>query len=87
MGYAKRVDGPHAAIRDGLRKAGWLVFDARGLADGGPDLIAATPVNRRVVLFEVKRVGGRLRPKQAQLIAQGWPIHVVTSLQEALLCR
>lgn len=86
MRYAARTDGPHAVIRDGLRKYGWLVFDARGLHGGGPDLIASPPGRKRVVLFEVKRPRGRLRPKQQALIAQGWPIQIVTNLQEALAC-
>ena len=81
--YAAKVDGPHAAIRDGLRKLGWLVLDSARMASGGPDLIAVTPEGV-VRLFEVKAPQGRLRPRQQALQAQGWPIRVVTTLDEAL---
>lgn len=87
MSYARRTDPTHADIRDGLRRCGWLVLDARGLAEGGPDLIAATPVDRRIVLLEVKALKGKLQPKQQRLLAQGWPIQIVHTLEEALLTR
>lgn len=83
--WAARTDGPHADIRDGLRRHGWLVHDNRG-HNGGADLIGSPPGRKRIVWFEVKRVRGKLRPKQQALIEQGWPIQIVTNLQEALAC-
>ena len=86
MRYAAKVDGPHAEIRDGLRKYGWLVLDTRHAGLGCPDLIAVTP-ERVVRLFEVKASQGRLRPRQQALQQQGWPIRIVETLDEALEWR
>jgi hypothetical protein len=36
--YARKVDANHAAIRDGLRALGWVVYDMSGAGDGLPDL-------------------------------------------------
>ena len=84
--YIAKVDGSHAEIRDGLRKLGWLVLDAARMTQGGPDLIALTPEGV-VRLFEVKAPHGRLRPRQRALQAQGWPIRVVETLEQALEWR
>lgn len=36
--YAKKVDGNHSEIRNGLRKLGWTVRDYSAQGDGVPDL-------------------------------------------------
>ena len=84
--YASKVDGPHAEIRDGLRACGWLVLDTSRAGSGCPDIVAVTP-DGVVRLFEVKAPQGRLRPRQQALQAQGWPIRVVQTIEEALKWR
>jgi hypothetical protein len=75
---AGKRDGPHAAIRDGLRKLGHFVVDCAGLMDGTPDL-CVYPRARWVQLssgaegldafplpvwLEVKVAKGRMRETQ-----------------------
>jgi hypothetical protein len=79
-----RTDAAHAEIREGLRKYGWLVLDASRLGGGAPDLIAATPGDRRIVLFEVKGKRTPTKATQQALLDLGWPIRIVHTLQEAL---
>jgi hypothetical protein len=53
MRHAKRVDGNHKEIRDGLRAAGFPVLDLSGCGQGVPDL-AVKVGDGRSVLLEVK---------------------------------
>ena len=50
--YAKRTDKTHAAIRDGLREAGYTVHDYSKVGYGIPDLIVC--YDRKCVWLEVK---------------------------------
>lgn len=38
MRFAKKTDGNHAAVRDGLRQRGYIVRDYSGVGEGVPDL-------------------------------------------------
>lgn len=53
MRHAKRVDGNHAHVRDGIRAAGYPVLDLSGCGDGVPDL-AVMIAPCKSVLLEVK---------------------------------
>ena len=96
MGYAKRVDGTHAAIVKALRKVGCQVKDCSRVGQGFPDLVVRAPLyyygmaterNARVVrilLMEVKRPKGKLTPDQETFIV-AWPETVIVrSVSEAL---
>lgn len=59
MTRAHRTDNNHAEIRDGLREAGWWVWDTHDLGGGFPDLLALN-ASGRFVMLEVKSPGGKL---------------------------
>jgi Holliday junction resolvase len=91
MRRAAKVDANHAEIRDGMRKAGFAVFDCAGLGRGLPDLIAVKA--GRVVFIEVKdgsKVPSARKLTEAQqkvhaaFTANGYPIQVITSVEEAV---
>jgi hypothetical protein len=79
-----RRDGPHAAIRDGLRAVGASVRDTADLGDDFPDLVVG--FRKATYLLEVKRPGGEFRKGQALAAAtwRGGPWIKVESLDEAL---
>jgi len=82
MSYARRVDAPHKLITEALRKCGWLVADTSRLK-GWCDLVAYKP-GPGVKLIEVKAPKGKLTAAQLKLRAEGWPIYVVRTLEDAL---
>lgn len=88
MTYARRTDSTHAAVRDTLRKLGYVVIDTSRVGSGFPDLMlcgrgqADTP---EVVLVEVKAKTGRLRASQERF-RENWPGRyvVLRSAEEAI---
>jgi Holliday junction resolvase len=86
MRYAARTDGLHAEIRDTLRALGWLVADTSRLG-GWVDLVAVK--GTRYGLIEVKTAlsaKGRVRKtrRQEDMQAQGWPITILRTRDEAI---
>jgi len=81
MPYARKVDANHKAITDALRACGWLVADTSRLK-GFVDLVAQKP--GRTVLVEVKTPRGKLTEAQVRLSEQGWWIHVLRTVDDAL---
>ena len=88
---AKRTDANHAAIRDGLRKAGVWVTDLSGLGNGVPDLLCCNV--KEFVLLEVKDgskppSARKPTPLEQVFLETAWnrqaPVFVVTSLDEAM---
>jgi hypothetical protein len=60
---AGRRDSTHAAIRDGLRKLGYLVVDLAGAAGGTYDLLVFSAFGRPTFI-ECKAPKGKLRDSQ-----------------------
>jgi hypothetical protein len=63
-----------AMVVAGLKQRGYLVWtvpDMRKTTRGLPDIIAVHPTRlpRRVLFWELKRVGGRIRPEQQAALA------------------
>ena len=84
MRRRSRVDGPHAAIRDALREIGVLVCDTSRVGDGYGDLLTFHP-RERYQWLEVKTNGkAKLGELQEQRLRDGWPIHRVESVAQAL---
>jgi len=82
MTWRRRVDRNHAEIRDGLRRCGYSVWDCSRFGDGFPDLLLR--VGGAVLLLEVKMPREGLTPKE-EAFGAIFPVHVVHSLEEALL--
>jgi hypothetical protein len=84
-----RRDGPHAVIRDALRKLGHLVIDCAGVGDGVPDLVVYPRGSTTGVWLEVKTAKGKLRPAQvkfmAELTRRSIPNAVVRDVSEAVM--
>jgi hypothetical protein len=88
--FARKVDGNHKSIADGLRDFGCLVHSTAAIGGGFPDLFVGK--GGRVFLLEVK---DPKRPKSARKLTEaeevfhrqwhGYPVHVVETLQQALL--
>lgn len=68
MSYARRTDGPHAAIRTRLRELGWFVRDTSAAGKGFPDLAIAK--GGKLYLVEVKD-GAKAPSDQALTVAEG----------------
>ena len=85
MTPGKRVDAPHAEIRDSLRRCGYVVIDCSAFGHGFPDLLAVDKANR-IHLLEVKTAKGKLREKQVEFFdkLRGCPVHVVRNIEQAL---
>lgn len=86
---AARVDRNHAAIRDALRRAGVLVRDCSRYGQGFPDLMCLHRITQGVRFLEVKDgskppSARKLTFDEVQFAAEGWPVHVVTTVVEAL---
>ena len=83
--YAARRDTNHAEIRDGLRSAGFSVFDAGGVGANLPDLIVGA-YDKFTFLIEVKSPGGKPSPGQSAFARdwRGGPVLTVYSLEQAL---
>ena len=82
--YAARRDTTHADVRDGLREAGYSVFDAGGVGNSFPDLVVGA--HGMTFLIEVKSPGGEVSDGQSKFAAnwRGGPVAVVYSLEQAL---
>jgi hypothetical protein len=84
MMTAKRTDLLHAEIRDGLRQAGYWVWDTHELGDGFPDLMVIDSVG--IALLEVKSKNGRLTPAEERFwnTCPLWErLAIVRSLEQA----
>lgn len=89
--YAKRVDGNHTEIRDGLREIpGFNVADTHDIGRGFPDLVVGGIDQRtqepKIVLMEVKDKNGKLTEDQINFFEkwQGYSVVAVWSLNDAL---
>jgi Holliday junction resolvase len=84
MGWAKRVDGPHAEIVKALRRCGCSVLDLSRVGEGAPDLLVGRAGHS--MLLEVKSARGQVRASQRAFTAawRGCPVLVVRSVDEAL---
>ena len=90
MTYARRVDRNHGTVAHVLKQAGWAVVDTSRCA-GLWDLVC---VRRGICMFVEVKDGSKpasarkLTPAQQELHAlfagAGYPIRVVTSIDEAL---
>ena len=79
-----RVDQEHGIIRDGLRAAGYYVFDTSTVGGDFPDLLVVSKADR-TVLLEVKTLGKY--PSEGQvlfLFGFPGPISLVFSIEQAL---
>lgn len=81
---AKRTDATHRAVIDTLRKCGWQVVDTHE-APGWVDCAAMR--FGEVRLIEIKTAKGKLTDSQQRLLEQGWPIHILTSPEDAAALR
>lgn len=82
MKFRHRKDTTHQPIVDALEAAGWLTKNCAQL-DGWVDVTALSP-RKRLFLLELKTGPGKLRESQSKLIADGWPVLVIRSVDEAL---
>lgn len=75
--HGKR-DATEPEIVKGLRDSGYLVLhlDKFDLLVCGPD--------GSLYMLECKSPGGEVKPSQKKLTADGWPLHLVYSVEEAL---
>lgn len=81
VGQARKRDANESAIVDAFRKLGCLVH--RVSEKGFPDLIiwhARTGLR----LVEVKAPRGTLTPAQVAHRADGWPVQIVRSVDDAI---
>lgn len=89
MRHAKRVDGNHGEIRDGLRKLGYLVRDTSKMGQGFPDLLVKVGC-KLPVLLEIKdqkkpKSGQKLTGSEVEFFEDFGAIsYVVTTLDEAI---
>lgn len=82
--YAKRTDGNHTEIRDGLRACGYNVLDLSKAGCGVPDLLAVSKAGASVFL-EVKQHGGKLTAAERKWNETYTGLsYVVFSLEDAL---
>jgi Holliday junction resolvase len=81
MTFARRVDTTHKAVMETLRKTGWQVIDASRVGRGFPDLLALK--GGRMVLIEVKTAKGKHTRPQLELMARGWPVVTIRSVEDA----
>ena len=79
--WARRVDRNHAAIREGLRKLGYTVWDTSRLGGGFPDLLVWD--KRRLILVEVKMPGERLTVDELAF-HKLFPVAIVHTVEEDL---
>lgn len=86
MRAAKR-DALEPAVIGAMRAAGWLV--AQAVAPLPFDLVCAMKSlcldcgdEWEYALLEVKSKRGRLTNSQTKALAEGWPIHVIRSLDD-----
>ena len=82
--WARKTDNAHAVIRDGLRKAGYRVWDCSQYGNGFPDLLAQA--RGEFFLFEIKSKYGKLKPKEQDfydLFGSG-RVYIVRTLEDAI---
>ncbi len=85
--YAKRVDGNHHDIRDGLRQLGFEVLDTNKMGGGMSDLVVA--VDDVTYFIEIKNKEGRNRMTIDELLFESMireraVYAVVNSIEEAV---
>jgi hypothetical protein len=89
---AAKVDDNHNDIVDALREAHCLVVSLAAVGKGVPDLLVCSPyfsIHESLLLLEVKDgskppSARRLTKDEEAFRAAGWPVVVVTSVEEAL---
>lgn len=81
---ARRTDANHGEIARVLRECHWMVEDVH-VVGGFIDLVATR--GGIVRLIEVKTPTGQLTDEQELLIAAGWPIHILRSVDDAINLR
>ncbi len=87
MRFAARTDHNQAEIVAALRHAGALVCSLAGVGQGVPDLLVSA--GRGLILLEVKNgakppSARKLTSAQRCYQAMGWPVTVVTNVDDAL---
>ena len=84
MRYAKRVDGNHHEIIQGLRDCGYTVKDTSKYGDGFPDCIVAG--GGRVVMLEIKQGSAKLTDVEKEFhdTFHGLGVYVTRTLEDAL---
>lgn len=78
MTYARRTDTTQAAIVDALRDVGAQVL----ILGGAIDLLVW--YQGEVYPMDPKSPGGTLTATQKRLVAQGWPVKLPRTVEEAL---
>lgn len=81
-GHQGRTDSNHKAVVDALRAVGAHVQSLASVGAGCPDLLVLS--HGRLFLMEVKRDKGSLTGQQQQWMADGWPVQIVRSPEEAI---
>lgn len=79
MRRAAKRDQNEPEIVQELREAGWLVMYLDKF-----DLLIWHPTQRRLRMVEVKTETGALKPSQEKMIAEGWPLEIVRTVEQAL---
>jgi hypothetical protein len=84
MSWAHRVDIAQPAIVEGLRTAGYPVFQTSRLGNGFPDLLVGSKAGH-LVLLEIKSKGKKLTPEERKFhqLFITHPIFIVETLAEA----
>jgi len=76
---AAKRDKNEPEIVQALRKNGWLVLYLDKF-----DLLAFDPQTKRLRMLEVKTETGALKPSQGKLLADGWPLEIIRTAEDAL---
>lgn len=82
MRLRAKVDRNQKDVVEALRKSGALVESLARLGRGCPDIVCAK--HGRVVLMEIKHGKGKLTAAQQTWMANGWPIYLVRSPEDAI---
>ena len=82
-GHRGRVDGNQPEIVEALRRAGWKVLSLAEVGSGAPDLLVYR-TGQPLRLIEVKAKGGVITSLQERFMADGWPVTIIRSVEEAL---
>ncbi len=81
---ARRTDRNHAELMQVLRDLGWLVADTHAL----PNWVDATAQRAGAIrLVDFKAPNGKLTTSQQKLIAQGWLIAFIRSVDDCIQLR
>ena len=81
MRRAAKIDRNHHAIVDAYRERGAIVLSLAPMGKGVPDLLIW--YCGRLHMVEVKMPDGSLTDAQRAFMEQGWPVRVVTSVDDA----